>query len=154
MAGLKACPTEAGGAKTVHRRVEKPRKIASNAVLIVDGFVTLAFVVLAFLAFDDITTDNATSFTVEYTCLLACAIWCLAVAVRLATKGYFILGTASALALGAAVWGQRSIGPGTVPSWQPRYVATVAAIIWFLSLALVLFVLGFRTDRAGSPAAR
>ena len=138
----------------MHRRVEKPGNAPSDAVLIVDGLVTFAFIVLAWLAFDDITTDNATSFTVEYTCLLACAIWCLVVAVRLAAKGRFIVGTASALALGAAVWGQRSIGPGTVPSWQPQYVATVAAIVWFLSLAVVLVVLGFRTNRAGSPAAR
>ena len=138
----------------VEQRTEKPGKTPSNAVLIVDGIVTLAFVVLAWLAFDDITTDNATSFTVEYTCLLACAIWCLIVAVRLAAKGYLVLATASALALGAAVWGQRSIGPGTVPSWQPQYVATVAAIVWFLSLAVVLVVLGFRTNRPGSPAAR
>jgi hypothetical protein len=138
----------------MHRRVEKPGNARSDAVLIVDGLVTFAFIVLAWLAFDDITTDNATSFTVEYTCLLACAIWCLVVAVRLAAKGRFIVGTASALALGAAVWGQRSIGPGTVPSWQPQYVATVAAIVWFLSLAVVLVVLGFRTNRAGSPAAR
>jgi hypothetical protein len=140
--------------KIMDRRAEKPGKIPSGAALIVDGFVTFAFLVLAWLAFDDITTDNATSFTVEYTCLLACAIWCLVVAVRLAAKGHFILGTASALALGAAVWGQRSIGPGTVPSWQPQYVATAAAIVWFVSLAVVLVVLGFRTDRARSPAAR
>jgi len=138
----------------MYQRTEEPGKIPSDAVLIVDGFVTLAFIVLAWLAFDDITTDNATSFPVEYTCLLACAIWCLVVAVRLATKGRFILGTASALALVAAVWGQRSIGSGTVPSWQPQYVATVAAIIWFLSLAAVLIVLGFRTNRAGGPVAR
>jgi hypothetical protein len=136
------------------RRTEKPGEIPSNPVWIVDGVVTLAFLVLAWLAFDDITTDNATSFPVEYTCLLACAIWCLVVAVRLAAKGRFILGTASALALGAAVWGQRSIGPGTVPSWRPQYVATVAAIVWFLSLAVVLVVLGFRTNRAGSPVTR
>ena len=136
------------------RRTEKPGKTPSSAGLIVDGIVTLVFVVLAWLAFDDITTDNTTSFTVEYTCLLGCAIWCLIAALRLAAKGYFILATASALALGAAVWGQRSIGPGTVPSWQPQYVATVAAILWFLSLPLVLVVLGFRTDRAGSPDAR
>jgi hypothetical protein len=135
------------------QRAGKPGKLPSDAVLIVDGFVTFAFIVLAWLAFDDITTDNATSFTVEYTCLLACAIWCLAVAIRLAARGHFILGTASALALGAAVWGQRSIGPGTVPSWLPQYVATVAAIVWYLSPAVVLVVLGFRTNRAGRPAA-
>ncbi len=136
------------------RRTEKLGKIPSNAVLIVDGLVTFAFVVLAWLAFDDITTDSATSFTVEYTCLAACAIWCLVAAVRLAAKGHFILGAASALALGAAVWGQRSIGPGTVPSWQPQYVATVAAVVWYLSLAVVLVVLGFRANRAGSPVTR
>ena len=127
----------------MHQHAEKPGRIPSDAVLIVDGLVTFAFVVLAWLAFDDITTDNATSFTVEYTCLLACAVWCLVVAVRLATKGHFVLG--------AAVWGQRSIGPGTVPSWQPHYVATAAAMVWFLSLAVVLLVLGFRADPASRP---
>ena len=96
-----------------------------------EGVVTLAMVILALLAFEDITTDNATTFTAEYSCLLACAIWFLVLVIRLAGTRHFVLGGASALVLGAAVWGQHAIGPGTTPSWQPEYVAVVAAVGWF-----------------------
>lgn len=128
--------------------------IRSSGHLIVDGVVTLAMVILAFLAFDDITTDNATTFTVEYSCLLACAMWCLVLVIRLAGTRHFVLGGASALVLGAAVWGQHSIGPGTTPSWQPEYVAVVAAVGWFLVLSLLLIVSGVWCDRRDHPLAR
>jgi hypothetical protein len=77
--------------------VEVQNTIRSSAHLIVEGAVTLAMVILAFLAFDDITTDNATTFTVEYSCLLACAIWCLVLVIRLAGTRHFVLGGASAV---------------------------------------------------------
>lgn len=122
-------------------------------VRLVHGVVTLAVVILAFLAFDDITTDNATSFTVEYFLLLAGAIWCLIVAVSLIGMRHFVLGGACVLVLAAAVWGQRSVGPGTIPSWQPGYVATVAALGWFLVLSVWLLVSGFTANRRGRPMA-
>ena len=53
-----------------------------RAALVRDAFVTLGTLVFAVLAFDDITTDNATDFTVEYLALSACAIWLLVLGVR------------------------------------------------------------------------
>ena len=53
------------------------REATWRGVRMAQGVITLGMVVLAFLAFDDITTDNATSFTFEYAFLLVIAIWSL-----------------------------------------------------------------------------
>ena len=129
----------------------RSRTRQSSTALIVRGIVTFATVVLAFLAFDDITTDNATSFTVEYACLVACAVWCLLLAVWLTQTRRFVLGGVSLLILGAAIWGQRSISPGTVPSWRPEYVATVSALGWFLVVSCCLVILGFKAGWSTRP---
>ena len=115
------------------------------------GGMTFAVVVIGFLSFDDITTDNATRFPLEYSFLLGGAIWCLLVTVWMARTGHQALATISLLALGSAVWGQRAIGPGIVPSLQPEYVATLAGAGWFLALSLILLLLGMRGNRARSP---
>ncbi len=132
--------------------VESQESIRS-CVRLVLAVVTLAVAIVAFLAFDDITTDKATSFPAEYSFLLAGAIWCLIVAVSLIGMRHFVLGGACVLALAAAVWGQRSVGPGTIPSWQAEYVATVAALGWFLVLSLWLLVSGSTPSRRGGPIA-
>lgn len=109
------------------------------------GVGTLFAVLLAFAAFDDITTDNATSFVFEYAILIGCCAWCLVVILGLLNSKRRILAATSACVLAAALWGQRAIGPGTVPSWRPEYVATVSAVIWFLVLSLILIMLGVRS---------
>jgi hypothetical protein len=113
-------------------------------LVIAGGLLTLAAVFLAYGAFDDITTDNATSFTFEYTLLTVCAVWCLFIAIRFLVRGRHLLGIMSLSILCAAVWGQRAIGPGTVPNIQPEYIATVVSLIWFLMISLALLVVGFR----------
>jgi ABC-type polysaccharide/polyol phosphate export permease len=118
-----------------------------------DGIVTLALTILAFLAFDDITTDDATTFTVEYSLLAVCAVWVAILSVRLALQRCFALSGISFCVLVAALWGQRFIGPGTVPSLQPYYLATVFSIVWFLGLSVYLFASGlYRIRRAGLAA--
>ncbi|HET8548927.1 MAG TPA: hypothetical protein VFL57_13015 [Bryobacteraceae bacterium] len=102
--------------------------------------VTLAVVMLTFLAFDDITTGNQTGFTAEYSFLLAATLWCLVVAMCLIRTRHFVPGGTSVAVLVAAIWGQRSVGPGTVPGWEPEYVATVAALGWFLVLSIWLLI--------------
>ena len=57
-----------------------------------DGVLTLAALFLVFAAFDDITTDNATSFRAEYSALIACACWLSFVAMRLISTRHLILG--------------------------------------------------------------
>jgi hypothetical protein len=108
------------------------------------GVGTLFAVLLAFAALDDITTDNATSFALEYAVLVACCVWCLVVILGLLNSRRRILAATSAAILAGALWGQRAIGPGTDPSWRPEYVATVSAVIWFLVLSLLLIALGAR----------
>ena len=110
-----------------------------------DGVVTFGALLLVFAAFDDITTDrSATSFTVEYTALLACAMWFGFVAMKLIRRGHRTLGILSLLALAGALWGQRAIGPGIRPGLWPEYVVTTAAFLWFLALAITLLALGSR----------
>jgi hypothetical protein len=101
-------------------------------------------ILLTFLAFDDITTDNATSFRFEYTALVACAGWAVVLAVRLARRGHSRLAVASVGLLLALVWGQQKIGPGTRASWQPEYVTATAAFLGFLVLGLYLSATGAR----------
>jgi hypothetical protein len=97
---------------------------------------------LVFAAFDDITTDNATSFPLEYTILAASAVWLLFIAVRLMRHGHGLLGGISLLALASAVWGQRAVGPGVVwgqpAGFKPEYVMVMTAYGWFCALALAM----------------
>jgi hypothetical protein len=109
-----------------------------------DGLLSLVALLFVFAAFDDITTDHSTSFRVEYTILAICAGWFLAVAVRLLWAHHAVLGGVSLLALGAALWGQRGIGPGITPGVWPEYVATTGAYVWFWVLAIALVWLGRR----------
>ena len=73
--------------------------------LMVDAVVTVVALVIAFLAFDDITTDNSTDFTVEYALLTAGATWLLVLAIRLIRSHHGGLGTTSLLFLAVGLWG-------------------------------------------------
>jgi len=108
-----------------------------------DGILTLTAVLLSFLAFDDITIDNATHFTIEYAFLAVCALWCAALAVWLFHRRERILGALCLLLLAAALWGQQGISPGTVPAWRLDYLAVLAATLWFFLLSLFMIARGF-----------
>ena len=116
--------------------------------------ITVAALLLAFAAIDDITTDNATTFRVEYTFLVMCAGWLLFVAWSLIRAGHRALGVVSILALAGALWAQRAIGPaGSVPAgWQPEHVVMIGAYFWFWALAGAMLWLGWRTMPHGGPA--
>src|SRR5690349_933855 len=108
-----------------------------------DAAVTIAGLLLVFAAFDDITTDNATSFPLEYTILVVAAAWLLSIAGRLILHDHRLVGGISLLVLAGAVWGQRAVGPGVV--WGQRgaglkleYVAVMAAYGWFWALSLAM----------------
>ena len=49
--------------------------------------ISIVALLLAYAAFDDIMTDNATSFTVEYTMLAACGAWFAFLAVKRLRRG-------------------------------------------------------------------
>jgi hypothetical protein len=114
---------------------------------LLDGLVTLAAIALTFLAFDDITTDNATSFRFEYTALAACAAWAIVLTVRLARRGRRMLAVACMSLLLALIWGQQKIGPGTEASWQPEYVVATAAFLGFVVVGLYLLATGAKPAR-------
>ncbi len=119
-----------------------------------DAVVTIAALVMVFAAFDDITTDNATSFPLEYTILVGSAIWLLFIAVRLMCHGHRLLGGISLLALATAMWGQRAVGPGVVwgprgAGFKPEYVAVMIAYGWCCALSLAMLWLARRESPAG-----
>jgi peptidoglycan/LPS O-acetylase OafA/YrhL len=106
--------------------------------LLRDAILTVAVVILAFLAFDDITTDSATSFPAERLTLAVCATWCVGLAWRLLRERRRVIGVLSLGVVAIALWGQRDIGPGTVASWEPHYLAVVVSLGWFLFVAGIL----------------
>ena len=106
--------------------------------------ITLVALLLVFAALDDITTDNATTFRVEYTFLVGCSAWLLFVAWSLIRGGHRPLGFASLVALANAVWAQRAIGPGTVPGVRLEYIVITSAYVWFGALAGAMLWLGWR----------
>lgn len=80
---------------------------ASESRLLSMAAITSLALLLAFAAFDDITTDNATTFRVEYTFLVACSGWLLFVAWSLIRGAHLVLGLASLLfwaLAGALLW--------------------------------------------------
>ena len=120
---------------------------ATGTRLLSNATITLVALLLVFAAFDDITTDNATTFRVEYTFLVGCAGWLLFVAWSLIRGGHPALGFASLLALASALWAQQAIGPGMVPGLRPEYIVMTAAYFWFWALAGAMLWLAWRAGR-------
>jgi len=112
------------------------------------GAATIFVLLLVYAAIDDITTDHATSFRVEYAMLIGAAAWLFFVALRLVRQRHFVLGGLSILAIAAAAWGQRAVGPGinssntALAGWRPEYSAVIAGYLWFWLLAIVLLAAG------------
>jgi cation transport ATPase len=105
--------------------------------LLRDAAVTFVTVLLAFAAFDDITTDTATTFTFEWVGLAVCAVWLLIVSWRLLRSEHRWLGSISAVALVVSVAAGSAIRPGTGP-FQMEYLTTSAGLLWFLGLVAIL----------------
>ena len=134
------------------REISTERDAASRRILR-DAVVTIAALLLVFAAFDDLTTDHATSFPLEYTTLVASAVWLLFITVRLMRHGHVLLGGISLLVLTSAMWGQRAVGPGVVwgqraAGFKPEYVAVVTAYGWFCALSLAMLWWAWR-ERSG-----
>lgn len=122
--------------------------------LLRDAAITLATVLLAFAGFDDITTDRATTFTVEWVGLAVCGVWLLTVSWHLLRSGQRWLGSISVVALVAAVGAGSTIRPGTGP-FQIEYLTTIAGLLWFLGLAGILAGQAWvRADRQAAHGAR
>jgi undecaprenyl pyrophosphate phosphatase UppP len=102
-----------------------------------DIIVTIAAVILAVAAFDDITTDHDTNFVFERAALIMCAGWFLVTAWRVSQAGRRALGrtsVAAALAVGLAQW---AIGPGTAQS-RIAYIVMLTGLGWFVVVTGIL----------------
>lgn len=110
---------------------------ASRGVQLRDGVLTFAAVMVAFAAFDDITTDPAATFTVEWAALGVCAVWFLFVSWRLAQDGHPWLGGMSAVALAVGLLAGSQIRPG-IDRLGIAYLATLATLVWFVGLSGIL----------------
>lgn len=131
-----------------HRGVPRSQAFSAEAA------VTIGLGVLAWLALDDITTDNSTGFRPEYTLLAACGAWCLFLAYDVLKQGYRRLGTTSVVALASAVWvASDGLGHKRDGGWGvfwPEYTVMLVAWLWFLALGIVLSAAGRRVMRRGN----
>ena len=67
------------------------------------GAVSLIVLLLSWLALDDITTDNANTFPLEYTILVLAGMWFVALGVSLVAKRRYLLAVLSLMAVGLGV---------------------------------------------------
>jgi peptidoglycan/LPS O-acetylase OafA/YrhL len=111
--------------------------------------ITVAVVLLAVAALDDITTDNATAFPLERIALVGCGVWFLLLASRLWRQRRRVLGMLSLTVLTGAALAQPMVGQGTAPTQLAylAYLVTVAALAWFLVLAGILAGFAWRPTR-------
>jgi hypothetical protein len=92
------------------------------------GALSALVLVLSWMALDDITTDNATAFPVEYTLLVAAGVWFAALGVWLIAGGRALAGAGSLLA----------VAIGAVAFWSlPHHYQPASAVnaLGFLPLA-------------------
>ena len=68
------------------------------------GAVSFVVLLLSWLALDDITTDNANEFPLEYALPVSAGIWFTALGVALVVKRHVFGGVSSLVAVGSAPW--------------------------------------------------
>lgn len=102
------------------------------------GVLSLLLLVLAWLALDDITTDNATGrFVPEYSMLVVCGCWFASVAAWLLVRRRPLLGIGSLLAVALAVLAFWSLPHHYAPASPINYLGLIS-IAWFLALGIWL----------------
>jgi hypothetical protein len=102
------------------------------------GVGSLLLLVLAWLALDDITTDDSTGrFLPEYSLLVICGIWFTGLAGWLLARGRVLLGLGSLVAVALAVVAFWSLPHHYAPLSVLNYLGYVP-IAWFLLLAIWL----------------
>jgi hypothetical protein len=99
------------------------------------GVVSIVLLVLVWLALDDITTDNAAEFNVEYAILVVCGAWLAAVAFRLIARRRALAGIVSLAAIALAVLAFWSLPHHYAPVSPVNYLGLLS-LAWFLGLAV------------------
>jgi predicted membrane channel-forming protein YqfA (hemolysin III family) len=115
----------------------------SRGQLLRDALLTFSAVLLAYAAFDDITTDNATTFAFEWLGLSVCAACLLMVSWHLVRSEHRWLGSMSLIVLGVAFVAGSTIRPG-ISSFRIEYLVTIAGLVWFLGLGGILATRAWR----------
>ena len=102
------------------------------------GVLSILLLALAWLALDDITTDNAKGgFIPEYSILVMCGIWFVGVAAWLLVRRRLLPGIASLLAVAVAICAFWSLPHHYAPASPVNYLGLVS-LTWFLALAIWL----------------
>jgi len=117
------------------------------------GGVTLAGMVLVWLALDDITTDNATQFPVEYGMLAVGGAWLLFIAWQLFRAGSRVNSVITVASLFAATWmAVGGIGHKRDGGWAvfwPQYLPLTWAWIHGVVVGILMIRRGTRASGAG-----
>ena len=113
------------------------------------GVLSLVVLVLSWLALDDITTDNANTFRVEYTMLVLAGLWFAWLGVALLRNGRAVAGTVSLAAVGLGVLAFRSLPHHYEPVSAVNLLG-LASIVWFVGVAAWLIGRG-RPARPATP---
>ena len=112
------------------------------------GVVSLGVLLMTWLAVDDITTDNATTFPLEYAMLVLAAVWFAALGVALARRGRVVEGVASLAAVGlgvAACWEL----PHHYQPFSPLNGFVYVTLAWFFGLSVRLAAWPFPAPSPG-----
>jgi hypothetical protein len=110
--------------------------------------ITASTVLLAYLAFDDITTDSALSFRIEWTAIAGCAAWFTVASYWLMRQGFRKLGGISLAVVAVAALSQSSINGGAIASTWFARLALLVALAWFAALAAIMVWLAARGTSA------
>ena len=117
------------------------------------GGVTLAAMVLAMLALDDITTDNATRFPGEYSMLAVAGAWLIFVAAQLWRAGSRVNAVLTVASLAAAtLMAAGGIGHKRDGGWAvfwPQYIPLTWAWIHGVVVGILMIRRGMRAPGAG-----
>ena len=115
------------------------------------GAVSLVVLVFSWLALDDITTDNANAFPLEYTMLILAGVWFAVLGVWLITKRRALAGVCSLAAVALAVVAFWSLPHHYQPASLMNNVGYVP-LAWFLGLTA--WLLAARTKLGPRPGAQ
>jgi len=102
------------------------------------GVISVIALLFAWLALDDITTDNATgphAFEFEYWILVICGVWFAGVAIWFLARGRLVLGIVSLLAVALAVVSFWSLPHYYAPMSLVNYLG-LFSLAWFLGVCL------------------
>jgi peptidoglycan/LPS O-acetylase OafA/YrhL len=110
------------------------------------GAFSLLALILSWLALDDITTDNAVEFPLEYAILIAAGMWFVALGAWLIAKRRWVAGAFSLVAVAIGVVAFWSLPHRSQPPSLVNYFGYLP-LAWFLGLAIWLLATRGRAGR-------